>query len=196
MSSSHGHHHHHPHHQQPNVEEEDQVSCRQRRTFSCASQGSTPRWTASRRNDTESFSILQLSILEKIAPQKVNNSEICTKKSSHLENIFAHPTVGFHMARQLATLCAAVRAHLTLVRLLSWKQDIFRAALSLLENAPEMCKYPDIADMDVVGVTRIWRWFARFWLENVFLELFYSTCVTSSVHSQVGAVLEDLIITC
>ena len=25
---------------------------------------------------------------------------------------------------------------------------------------------------------------------------FYSTCVTSSVHSQVGAVLEDLIITC
>jgi len=53
-----------------------------------------------------------------------------------LENIFAHPTVGFHMARQLATLCAAVRAHLTLVRLLS--------------------------------------------------------CVTSSVHSQVGAVLEDL----
>ena len=43
------------------------------------------------------------------------------------------------MARQLATLCAAVRAHLTLVRLLSWKQDIFRAALSLLDFVTKTC---------------------------------------------------------
>jgi len=36
-----------------------------------------------------------------------------------LEYIFAHPTMGFHVARQLAALSAAVSAHLTLVRLFS-----------------------------------------------------------------------------
>jgi len=38
--------------QRPSVEEADRVSCLRRRTFSCASQASTRRWTASRRTDT------------------------------------------------------------------------------------------------------------------------------------------------
>ena len=92
-------------HQRPSVAAEDQVSSPRPRTFSCASQESTPRWTASRRNDTG------ISTLVFLFFRFIN---------ANLENVFAHSAVGFHVARQLAALRAAVSAHLTLVRLFSW----------------------------------------------------------------------------
>ena len=73
------------------------------------------------------------------------------------------------MSRQLAALCAAVSAHLTLVRLFSWKSGL--VTLFSCKNA------------SVEGFF-------------IFIIIEISTCVTSSVHRQVRTVLEDLIITC
>ena len=77
------------------------------------------------------------------------------------------------MSRQLAALCAAVSAHLTLVRLFSWKSGLVKISPAKINK-----------NASIEG----------FFLGKVIIEI--STCVTSSVHRQVRTVLEDLIITC
>ena len=86
------------------------------------------------------------------------------------------------MSRQLAALCAAVSAHLTLVRLFSWKSGLVTLSpVKLNKNA------------FLGGLGARGKGYGYF-LRKVIIVI--ATCVTSSVHRQVRTVLEDLIITC